>query len=582
MKLRTLIALFIVASAPLLAQIVPKVGAAYISPSAGVWEPWSAAASFGQLSYNPQPSQIIGLYCQATSTSAWAPCVPGSGGGGVSSVVATSPIVASTTSGVVTVSCPSCGTTTPPSFDQITSGTNLGHGLVCGAGCVMSPTGGGFISANELNGTLLSGLTTGLMKNTTATGVPSIATAGTDYLLPTGSATGLSKASSSAFGVSECDNTTITCAGGVFTAVTGGGGSVTSVSVTTANGVSGTVATATTTPAITLVLGAITPSSVTTTGATNGAFTATYTGSAATAPTTNQFQISPAIGITTPWSLSPAAAPASGLLYATNTAGVVQQTFRTVQGTDSSILSSGTISGTLGAALCLDAQAGATTSGCTGGSGPANVHTATTFTGIGAGASATTPTHTLDVNGGTDTSILVKAGSAQASAPLNITDASSNTLFSVDAFGDLIVNGAVGVYDGFSTTGLGLMPVIGDTKSINTSHTAAVGSSGTPIVLATATQFGSNNFQSYVATCYLNNKSASTGTVSLFLTWTDDVGVKTSAAYTMNTVAAGTFLAAGPIPVLLNATSTATTLGYYTTITGTPTYGLTCHAERVD
>jgi hypothetical protein len=40
-------------------------------------------------------------------------------------------------------------------------------------------------------------------------------------------------------------------------------GTVTSVSVTTANGVSGSVATATTTPAITLTLGAITPSTVT-------------------------------------------------------------------------------------------------------------------------------------------------------------------------------------------------------------------------------------------------------------------------------------------------------------------------------
>lgn len=40
------------------------------------------------------------------------------------------------------------------------------------------------------------------------------------------------------------------------------GGTVTSVSVTTANGVSGSVATATTTPAITLTLGAITPTSV--------------------------------------------------------------------------------------------------------------------------------------------------------------------------------------------------------------------------------------------------------------------------------------------------------------------------------
>lgn len=44
---------------------------------------------------------------------------------------------------------------------------------------------------------------------------------------------------------------------------TGGAGTVTTVSVVTANGVSGSVANATTTPAITLTLGAITPSSVT-------------------------------------------------------------------------------------------------------------------------------------------------------------------------------------------------------------------------------------------------------------------------------------------------------------------------------
>lgn len=42
----------------------------------------------------------------------------------------------------------------------------------------------------------------------------------------------------------------------------GGSGTVTSVSVVTANGISGSVATATTTPAITLTLGAITPTSV--------------------------------------------------------------------------------------------------------------------------------------------------------------------------------------------------------------------------------------------------------------------------------------------------------------------------------
>jgi len=49
---------------------------------------------------------------------------------------------------------------------------------------------------------------------------------------------------------------------GEFAEYEASGGTVTSVSVTTANGVSGSVATSTTTPAITLTLGAITPSSI--------------------------------------------------------------------------------------------------------------------------------------------------------------------------------------------------------------------------------------------------------------------------------------------------------------------------------
>lgn len=50
----------------------------------------------------------------------------------------------------------------------------------------------------------------------------------------------------------------------------GGAGTVTSVSVTTANGVSGSVANATTTPAISLTLGAITPTSVASSGNVTG------------------------------------------------------------------------------------------------------------------------------------------------------------------------------------------------------------------------------------------------------------------------------------------------------------------------
>lgn len=55
----------------------------------------------------------------------------------------------------------------------------------------------------------------------------------------------------------------------------GGSGTVTSVSVVTANGVSGSVATATTTPAITLTLGAITPTGVLISGLTASELVAT-------------------------------------------------------------------------------------------------------------------------------------------------------------------------------------------------------------------------------------------------------------------------------------------------------------------
>ncbi len=55
-----------------------------------------------------------------------------------------------------------------------------------------------------------------------------------------------------------------------FAPSAGSGGTVSSVSVTTANGVSGSVATATTTPAISLTLGAITPTSIVATGAISG------------------------------------------------------------------------------------------------------------------------------------------------------------------------------------------------------------------------------------------------------------------------------------------------------------------------
>lgn len=68
-------------------------------------------------------------------------------------------------------------------FGGITGGTNL-NTLTIGSAGVLTFSSGGFINANRINGVTLSALGTGLLKNTTTTGAPSIAAGGTDYEFP--------------------------------------------------------------------------------------------------------------------------------------------------------------------------------------------------------------------------------------------------------------------------------------------------------------------------------------------------------------------------------------------------------------
>lgn len=89
---------------------------------------------------------------------------------GVSQIVAGTNISITPSGGTGAVTVNSSGGSV--TFDQVGSGTNLGHGLVAGNGCVISSAGTGIINANELNGALLSGLATGILRNTTSTGVP--------------------------------------------------------------------------------------------------------------------------------------------------------------------------------------------------------------------------------------------------------------------------------------------------------------------------------------------------------------------------------------------------------------------------
>jgi len=107
----------------------------------------------------------------------------------LSSVSATSAVTANKLSGL----------NTSVAILNNVSGTNSGDnavnslykGLVSNASHTGDAEGSTALTVKGINGTPLSGLGTGILKNTTGTGVPSIAIAGTDYLSPTGSATGL-------------------------------------------------------------------------------------------------------------------------------------------------------------------------------------------------------------------------------------------------------------------------------------------------------------------------------------------------------------------------------------------------------
>ena len=118
------------------------------------------------------------------------------------------------------------------------------------------PTGGGVTSVNVSGGT--TGLTTSGGPITTSGtitlgGVLAVASGGTGATTAAAALTSLG-----AYPASNPNN------------YTSNGGTVTTVSVTTANGVSGTVANDSTTPAISLALGAITPTSVAATGNVTG------------------------------------------------------------------------------------------------------------------------------------------------------------------------------------------------------------------------------------------------------------------------------------------------------------------------
>jgi hypothetical protein len=176
------------------------------------------------------------------------------------------------------------------------SGTNTGDnavnslysGLVSNATHTGDATGATALIVKGINGVLLSGLGTGILKNTTTTGLPSIAVAADFPTLnqnTTGTAAGLSANITesqvtnltsdmaakqatlvSATNIKTVNGNTLLGPGDLVIAA---GGTVNTIAVTSANGVSGT-SSGGANPALTIALGAITPASVAATGAVTG------------------------------------------------------------------------------------------------------------------------------------------------------------------------------------------------------------------------------------------------------------------------------------------------------------------------
>lgn len=185
-------------------------------------------------------------------------------------------------------------------------------------------------TVGKINGTSLAGLATGILKNTTTTGVPSIAIASDFPTLnqnTTGNAATASALASAPTLCSTGNAPTGVLANGNATgcaAIGGGAGTVTAVSVVSANGLSGTVATSTTTPAITLA------PTFTGIASSNGSAlsAASVTGSGAVVEATSPTLVTPALGT-----------PASGV--ATNLTGLPPSTGIAAGNLASGVLSNG-------------------------------------------------------------------------------------------------------------------------------------------------------------------------------------------------------------------------------------------------
>ncbi len=196
----------------------------------------------------------------------------------------TTPAITVSLGAITPTSVAATGTVTGSNLSGTNTGDNavntLYSGLVSNATHTGDATGSTALLVRGINGVLVSGLGTGILKNTTGTGVPSIAT-GADLPVMTATVSG-------AVPTPPNNTTTFLRGDGTF-ATPAGGGTLTAVSVTTANGFSGT-SSGGSTPAITLttpVTGILKGNGTSMTAALNSdlpAMTATVGGAVPTPP----------------------------------------------------------------------------------------------------------------------------------------------------------------------------------------------------------------------------------------------------------------------------------------------------------
>jgi len=142
---------------------------------------------------------------------------------------------------------------------------------------------------------------------------------------------------------------------------------------------------------------------------------------AATAAPANSVGFQAPNSVTSAYRITLPPAPAAGMVYRTNAAPSVES-IKPLQGTGSNILTSSAISGT-GSPLCTDASGGATTAGCSAGSGTVTVVsggnlTSTALVTGGGTQTLQTPAGaaTMDANGNIQTPGSVQAGQGSSNA----------------------------------------------------------------------------------------------------------------------------------------------------------------------